>query len=66
MQQQQQVMVKPGERQEEEEEKVVEKELKSGRVLTVFPPHLPLANLRLILYTSVVCTSSSIMAISGG
>ena len=61
MQQQQQVMVKqPGERQEDEEEekKVVEKEekMKSGRVLTVFPPHLPLANLRSILHTSVVCT----------
>ena len=49
---QQQQEVKPGERQEEEEEKRGEKEeseMKSGQVLTVFPPHLPLANLRSIL-----------------
>ena len=47
-QQQQHVMVKQPFERQEEEEKVVEKEeeMKSGRVLTVFPPHLPLANLR--------------------
>ena len=50
---QQQQEVKPGERQEEEEEEKrgekEESEMKSGQVLTVFPPHLPLANLRSIL-----------------